>query len=98
MIDAKKEDLEFITKIINKHVDNCEIRVFGSRVKGNSKRYSDIDICIVAASEIGWKTLCIIKEEFAGSELPYRVDVIDWNGVGDNFKRIISEKYEIINP
>lgn len=97
MIDAKREELDFIKKTIHTYVSNCEIRAFGSRVKGNAKRYSDIDICLVAPEKIDIAIIGSIKEQFALSDLPYRVDILDWKGIGDNFKKIIEEKYEEIN-
>ncbi|NLK63365.1 MAG: nucleotidyltransferase domain-containing protein [Fusobacteria bacterium] len=96
MINAKEEELKYIVDTINKYISNCEIRVFGSRIKGNSKKYSDIDLAIVTEKKIEWCIIGKIKDEFAESELPYRVDVLDWNGIDENFRKIIDKKYIII--
>lgn len=96
MIDAKDEEIEFISKTIKKHISDCEIRVFGSRIKGKARRYSDIDIAIITNGKIEWSILGKIGDEFAESEIPYRIDIIDWNAIDESFRKIIEEKYEII--
>lgn len=61
--------------------------VFGSRTKGNPKRYSDLDICIM--DEIKDLELSYIEDEFENSDLPFKVDLIVWNNISDEFKDII---------
>jgi len=41
-----KKNLQLLKKILYKYFDKSEIFVFGSRVKTNFKKYSDIDILI----------------------------------------------------
>lgn len=96
MIDAKKEEIEVIKKIIYKYFEFCEIRVFGSRVKGKSKVYSDIDLAIVTDKKIDWLLIEEIKEEFGESDLPYRVDVIDWNNISESFRKSIEKDCEVM--
>ncbi len=96
MIDAKDQDLAFIAKTIRKHIPDCEIRVFGSRIKGTARQYSDIDIAIVAKNPIPPLTLEKIKEEFAQSDIPYRVDILDFNAISDSFRKVIEDGYEVI--
>jgi len=96
MIDAKEKELEFIVETIKKYVTNCEIRVFGSRIKGAAKPYSDIDVAIVSDRKIEPLILEKIRDEFAESDLPYRVDVLDFNAISESFRKIIEAQYEVI--
>lgn len=96
MIAIEKEQLEIIKQILSKYVPNAEIRVFGSRYKHTNKEFSDIDIAIVDKQKIDIKTYAYMKEEFEESNLKYRVDIIDWNNISDEFKKIIEEGYEVI--
>jgi type I restriction enzyme S subunit len=43
MIDLSAENLTLLKQLITKYLPNCEIRVFGSRIHGTAKPYSDID-------------------------------------------------------
>ena len=38
----------------------------------------------------------LLREAFEESDLPFRVDVIDYNAVSDEFRAIIDAKYEIL--
>ena len=31
--------------------------------------------------------------DFEESDLPFKVDVLDWQSISDNFKKVIKEKY-----
>lgn len=37
--------------------------------------------------------LRLIKEAFEESDLPFRVDVLDWHSLSNNFKRIIESQH-----
>jgi len=89
MLDLKPHELETVRTILNRFVPEAEIIVFGSRVHGTAKSWSDLDLAIKAKSALDWKLLEEIKEAFQESELPFRVDVLDWNDITDAFRRAI---------
>jgi len=93
MIAIEKEQLQILKKILKKYLPNAEIRIFGSRYKHTNKEYSDIDIAIVQKEKISIKLYSELKEEFEESNLKYRVDLIDWNIISEEFKQIIEEGY-----
>ncbi len=96
MIEAKKNEFELIAETIKKHIPYCEIRVFGSRIKGTARSYSDIDIAIVTDKKIEPMVMEKIREEFAESDLPFRVDVLDFNAISESFRKIIEAQYEVL--
>lgn len=99
MIDILPAHLEIIYKILRSRVPGCEVRVFGSRISGTVKKYSDIDIVVVGKTKLSDDVLYSLKEDFRESDIPFRVDVLDWNVVSKKFQRVIEKKYEIIqNP
>ncbi|MEA3307659.1 MAG: nucleotidyltransferase domain-containing protein [Elusimicrobiota bacterium] len=99
MIDAKNEHIEIIKSILQKHIPQCEIRVFGSRVTLTAKSYSDLDLAVMGKEKLPNEILYALKESFEESDLPFRVDVLDWNNISENFKKIIESKYEVLqNP
>lgn len=74
----------------------CEVRVFGSRVEGTAKPHSDLDLAVVGPAPLGWRRLGRLKEACQGSTLSVRVDVMDWHRLGENFRRLIERRYEVI--
>ncbi len=96
MIAIEKEQLTIIKKILRKYFPQEEIRIFGSRYKHTNKPYSDVDIAIVGNKKIDIQTYGKIKEELEESNLKYRVDLIDWNSISEEFQKIIEKGYENI--
>lgn len=96
MIDLSADDLQIIKAILSKYVPNCKIMIFGSRVNGHAKPYSDIDIAIEGSQEIVREIKTELQFAFEESDLPYRVDIVDWHGISNEFRKIILDKFEII--
>lgn len=61
--------------------------VFGSRAKGNPKPFSDIDLCF--KEEIAVRDLLAIEEALEESDLPFTVDLVDWNKCSVQFQKMI---------
>jgi predicted nucleotidyltransferase len=62
---------------------------FGSRVKGNSKRFSDLDICFY--EQIPINVLSHLDEDFEESDLPFKVDIVDGLACNENFRALIQK-------
>jgi type I restriction enzyme S subunit len=96
MIDITPYQFDIVINILKKHVPHCEVRVFGSRYKWTSKNYSDLDLVVVGSTKLDKKTLYDLKEDFSESDLPIRVDVLDWHAISEEFKQVINQGYEVI--
>lgn len=96
MINVSHNHLETIKGILAEYVGDCEVRAFGSRVVGTAKDHSDLDVVVVARKKIKRRTKMLLREAFEESDLPFRVDIIDYNAVSDEFRTIIDAKYEIL--
>lgn len=99
MIDLSLKDLKTIKKILNEHFPNYEILVFGSRVNGKAKEYSDIDIAL-RWQNFGQKIDIFkfgnAKLDLMESDISVRVDLLDWEKIDENFQKIISQNYEVL--
>ncbi|OGS03659.1 MAG: hypothetical protein A2339_04005 [Elusimicrobia bacterium RIFOXYB12_FULL_50_12] len=96
MINASREHIKLIRDTIKQRFAGAEVRVFGSRVNGKSKKYSDIDLAIVEKRKISLKHLNELRDAFQESDIPYRVDIQDWRRVSREFKAVINKKYAIL--
>jgi len=97
MISIQENHMNMVKKILRSIVPNCEIRAFGSRVKGTNREYSDLDLAIVGDITMNNRSLWKLKNAFMESRLPFRVDVLDYNATSENFRKIIDSDYEIIS-
>jgi len=66
--------------------------VFGSRVTGRARRYSDLDLAIDAGRPMSLDEAASLAEAFSESDLAFRVDVVDWRAIDDRFRRIIAKE------
>ena len=58
---------------------------YGSRVKGQAKRLSDLDLMILEDVEAG--QVESVREAFEESDLPIKVDVSLWSELSDEFRQ-----------
>src|SRR5712691_1471716 len=64
--------------------------VLGSRATGRARRYSDLDLAIDAGRPLTLDETARLAEAFSDSDLPYRVDVVDWHAIDDRFRGVIA--------
>ena len=96
MIDLKKHYLVELKNIISQNIPNIKVIMFGSRVSGKSKQYSDIDLAIISDNKVDWRVIEKLKSAFSESNLPYMVDIVDWHAISEEFQKVILEKFEVI--
>ena len=96
MIDLRPDHLDTVQRILAEHVPECEVRAFGSRAAWTAKDYSDLDLAVVGAGPLHWRTLGRLKEAFEESSLPMRVDVLDWHAIPDSFRQVIEQGYVVV--
>lgn len=96
MIDLAPHHLATVRRILGEHVPDCEVRAFGSRAKWEGQDYSDLDLAVVCeGDENGW-AIERLKEAFKDSDLPIRVDVLDWHTIADDFRQAIESDCAVV--
>ena len=79
-------------------VPNVEVWAFGSRAKYVAKPYSDLDLALITRQPMTLEQLANISEAFENSDLPIRVDVVDWAATSEAFRKIITQDKVVIQP
>lgn len=83
------QELILIQSILATWLPGREVRIFGSRARNQPKPYSDLDLVIMGETPTPLNTLGQLLEAFASSELPWRVDVVDWASTSAEFRQQI---------
>lgn len=91
-IDINPADLETVCQILREKVPELEVRVFGSRVSWTARETSDLDIVLMTKEPLDIPRMSKLKESFSESNLPFRVDIVDWADTSENFREIIESK------
>lgn len=81
-----------VCAVLRRHVPaGLEVLAFGSRAHGrNVKRFSDLDLCLRGTHTIPAELLENLEAGFRESDLPIKVDVIDWHRVAPDFRAAIA--------
>ncbi|MCD1597046.1 nucleotidyltransferase family protein [Rheinheimera aquimaris] len=85
-----------VSAILQRYLPNNEIWAFGSRVKGNAKPFSDLDLAIISDTPLPLALLAEVAEAFSESDLPWKVDLVDWATTSERFRQVISEQKLIL--
>lgn len=95
-IAVRPEDWAIVRGILRKHVPQYPVWAFGSRARGTAKPYSDLDLAIITEQPLALAVGAALAEDFAESDLPWRVDVVDWATTGQDFRRIIERDKVVV--
>jgi uncharacterized protein len=96
MIDVAQEHLESIKKIFQKFIPERRVLAFGSRINGKSTKHSDFDLVIMGDECVYNKSMAMLEYAFQESEIPFRIDLIEWATTSEPFRKIIlSDHVEI---
>lgn len=96
-IDIAPADLEIVQHILSQYVPSLEVRAFGSRVTWNARTTSDLDLALFTTEPLDFTLKAELREAFAQSNLPFRVDVVDWAAMSDDFRAVIEQEYVVIS-
>jgi type I restriction enzyme S subunit len=88
-IDIRPDLWVIVRDILRKHVPGHEVWAFGSRARGTTKRYADLDLAVISDEPLPLDVLARLEEDFSESDLPWRVDVVDWATTSEAFRKII---------
>lgn len=90
---SRKTELE-IKKIIFQFLDpkKYKVFIFGSRAKGKAGKYSDYDIGILGKRPLPSYLKVLIEEALEESNLPFKVDIVDFSNVSKDFKKVALKK------
>jgi type I restriction enzyme S subunit len=96
VIDIRPDHLRIVKSILATHVPDYKVLAFGSRVTQTAKEYSDLDLVVVSSEPLSPRTMALMKDDFSESDLPFKVDVLDWATTSDDFRKVIAQDCEVV--
>ena len=95
-IDISPGQWDIVRDILQRHVPGHEVWAFGSRARRRAKPYSDLDLAIITQAPLPLDTRAALSSEFSESDLPWKVDVVDWSVTNDTFREIIRRERVVL--
>ena len=96
LIDIRPDDWVMVRDILQKNVPHYEVWAFGSRVKGTAKKYSDLDLAVITDKPLSISAIGALADDFSESDLPWKVDVVDWATTSESFRKIIKQDKVVV--
>ena len=89
-IDLSADHRRLVLNVLRANLpQSSKVWVFGSRTTGRARRYSDLDLAIDAGRRLTLDETARLSEAFSESDLPYRVDLVDWHDTKDRWRQAI---------
>jgi predicted nucleotidyltransferase len=95
-IAVSPDEWRIVRSLLRKHLPDCEVWAFGSRAGGQPKPLSDLDLALIAERPIGLGVLAALAEVFSESDLPWRVELVEWAATSERFRDIIRTRKVVI--
>ena len=96
LIDIRPDDWEIVRSILARHVPQYAVWAFGSRAKWTAKPYSDLDLAVITSEALSLELSASLKDDFSESDLPWKVDVVDWATTSESFRRMIERDRVVV--
>ena len=92
MINLDQSSEAIIEELLASYIAKGSLYVFGSRVTGDSDKYSDLDLLIRSEEVLSFADFMALKDALEFSELPMRVDLLDWQRITPEFRGNIEQQ------
>lgn len=94
-IDITASQRKTVLSLLERHLPDAKVWVYGSRANWTAKPESDLDMVVFTAPEQSWRVF-ELKEALEESSLPFRVDLFVWDDILDSFKANISKEHVVL--
>ena len=97
-VAVNQKEWNIVKSVLRKHVPGYEVWAFGSRARGRPKPFSDLDLAVVTDKPLSLDLLAALAEAFSESDLPWKVDLVDWATTSPSFREIIGRDKVVVQP
>lgn len=85
-----------VRQILGEQAPQWEVWAFGSRARYTAKPYSDLDLALITDAPLSLAAMANIQSAFEASDLPIRVDIVDWASTSEAFRKIIAHDKVVV--
>jgi type I restriction enzyme S subunit len=97
-IAVAPQEWKIVQSILKAIVPDRAVWAFGSRARFAAKPYSDLDLAVVDVEPLSLEESARLHEAFTQSDLPYKVDVVDWAATSPEFQALIARHHVVVRP
>jgi predicted nucleotidyltransferase len=95
MIDIDPQSKRLLLSLIAQFLPGVTVWAFGSRVTAKSRPASDLDL-VVFSTQAQHPDVLALRETLDESDLPFRVDILEWDVLPENFQQNIAWEHTVL--
>ena len=95
VIDLSPRQREVVLDLLQTHLPGVAVWAYGSRVKGNARKYSDLDL-VAFTNKRQDVQLNELRHALEESDLPFHVDLFAWREIPQSFRTQIIREYAVV--
>ena len=95
-VAVSPEHLLALIDEIQRYVPHSTVWAFGSRVDGTNRPSSDLDVAVHCNRRQSLNELPKLNEALIESDIPFKVQILDYESLPDNMKENIRQKYVVL--
>ena len=88
-IDLRLDHWTIVCDILRRHIPDRKVLAFGSRATWTARDYSDLDLAVLGDAPLPLDTVSALVEALGESDLPFKVDLVDWARADEEFREVI---------
>lgn len=96
-IDIRPDHWQIVRHILRLRVPQYAVWAFGSRAKWTAKPHSDLDLAIITDKPLPLSVSAALADDFSESNLPWKVDVVDWAATSESFRKVIERDKVVVH-
>lgn len=97
MVNLEQKYYNILVNVFNSYCPKAQIWAYGGRVKDSSHSGSDLDLTVRSFNETG-KRLCELKELLNNSNIPFLIDINEFEKLSGSMQKEIEKNYVEIFP
>ena len=94
-IDITADQRRIVLHLVRAHLPDVDVWAYGSRVNGNARPHSDLDIVAFTAPGQN-EQVADLRHAFEESDLPFTIDLFAWDDLPESFHRHIERGYVVL--
>lgn len=87
---------QIVQSILQDIIPDKTVWVIGSRMTAKHKPYSDLDLLIIGDEGLPLAAAADLRCAFSESDLPFKVDLVLWSALNNNFKQTFEQNHVVI--
>lgn len=96
MLDLPTPYRDEVTALLRQYLPGVEVWAYGSRVTGNARESSDLDLVVLPSSPRQMPGVPALRSALSDSSLPILVDVHEWLAVPETFRQEIARQHIVL--